>query len=104
VKLLIVVKDRAPVTLTVPAAKRSRLAFDYGRFAPPLTRNGIAFFRIADAPQALTFKPCSRAKTPSGWTQFAGGFIVKGAQCARVYVSRGRTRLHPKIALGESCS
>lgn len=42
------------------------------------------FFKVAAARRVLTFKPCSRAKTPTGWTGFAGGFIVKGAQCARV--------------------
>jgi hypothetical protein len=103
VKLLIFVKDGASTTLSVPPAERVRLAFNYGRFSPRVTYHGIAFFKVADAPQVLTFKPCSRAKTPSGWTSFAGGFIVEGPQCAKVDISRKQTHLHTQIALGKSC-
>jgi hypothetical protein len=103
VKLLIFVKDGASTTLSVPRPERARLAFNYGSFSPASTWRGIAFFKVAAAPQVLTFKPCSRAKTPSGWTGFAGGFIVKGAQCANVNVSRNQTHLHTQIALGRSC-
>lgn len=103
VKLLIFVKDGAPTTLSVPPAERSRLAFNYGTFSPRMTWHGIAFFRVADAPQVLTFRPCSRAKTTSGWTSFAGGFIIKGAQCAKVNISRKQTNLHSQITLGKSC-
>lgn len=103
VKLLIFVKDGAPTTLSVPPSERAHLAFNYGRFSPQSTWHGIAFFKVAAAPQVLTFKPCSRAKTPSGWTSFAGGFIVKGAQCAKVNISRTHTHLHTQIALGKGC-
>lgn len=102
VKLLIFVKDGAPTTLSVPPAERSRLAFNYGAFSPRLTWRGIAFFKIADAPQILTFKPCSRAKTPSGWTSFAGGFLVKGGQCAKVNISRKLTHLARRSRWGRA--
>jgi hypothetical protein len=104
VKLLIFVKDGAPTTVSVPPAERARLAFSYGTFSPRLIWHGIAFLKVADAPQILTFKPCSRTKTPSGWTSFAGGFIVKGPQCARVNISRKETHLHAQITLGKPCS
>lgn len=103
VKLLIFVKDGASTTLSVPPVERARLALNYGRFAPQSTSHGIAYFEVAAAPHVLTFEPCSRANTPSGWTSFAGGFIVKGAQCARVDISRRHNHLHTQIALGKSC-
>lgn len=102
-KLLIFVKDGASTTLSVPPVERARLALNYGRFAPQSTSHGIAYFEVAAAPHVLTFEPCSRANTPSGWTSFAGGFIVKGAQCARVDISRRHNHLHTQIALGKSC-
>lgn len=105
-KLLILVKHGAPTTLTIPARERSRLALYYGTYgAPRSTWHGISWYRLSDGQTALTLQPCPRTQTGGTWTQFAGGLLIEGAQCATVNISRGSSRqLHPRLALGRRCS
>jgi hypothetical protein len=106
VKLLLLVKHGAPTTLTIPAKQRSRLALYYGNYvAPRSTWHGVSWYRLSDGQSALTFQPCPQTQTGRTWTQFAGGLIIKGAQCATINISRGSSRqLHPRLPLGKHCS
>ena len=99
VKGLLVVQPGHVATVRIPAGERSRLALYYGgTFAPRAQWHDATWFRVSDGALEITFKACPRGD----WTQFAGGFLVRGAQCAVVEVrARGSARwLRRRIAFG----
>lgn len=93
VKGLLVVEPGRSAIVRVPARERSRLSLYYGtEFNPRANWHGRSWFRVPDGAAAITFKACPRGRA-AGWTQFAGGFIVRGPQCAAVEVkARGSAR------------
>jgi hypothetical protein len=103
VKGLLVVKPGHVVTVRIPAHERSRLALYYGKtFRPRAQWHDATWFRVSDGAAAITFKACPRGRYP-GWTQFAGGFLALGPQCAVVEVrARGSARwLRRRIPFGK---
>ncbi len=74
---LAVVQPGRAVTVSIPLYERHRLALDYTSVAPRKR------FYLGQGVSSVTFKPCGGAP---GETQFDGGFIVKGPQCAAVFI------------------
>jgi hypothetical protein len=93
-KLLVLVRAGARVTLAVPEAERQRISllYDLGP-GPP---HG---FQLSDGTSSVRFRACSRSRkypSPAGYsgreTQFNGGFFVRDAHCAAIEVwTEGRT-------------
>ena len=106
VKGLLVVEPGRTVTVRIPSRERSRLSLYYRKtFDPRRHWHGGGFFRVSDGAGEITFTACPRGPG-SEWTQFAGGFLVRGAQCAVVEVrARGSFRwLRRRIPFGKgSC-
>ena len=103
VKGLLAVAPGRTATVRIPAGERSRLSLFYGtHFKPRAHWHDATWFRVSDGDSALTFRACARGRNP-GWTQFAGGFLVRGPQCAVVEVrARGSARwLRRRIAFGQ---
>ena len=102
VKALAVVNPGRAVTVSVPPAERGRVSLDYTYIQPRAQTAGGSLFRVSDGASAVTFKPCPPTIWPGGRTQFAGGFIVQGAQCAEVdiQVAGSRTRMRRYIPFG----
>jgi hypothetical protein len=98
-KVLLVVKAKKTVRLVIPAdeATHLRLLYDLAAWKRA-DRHGR--YRLADGSTAAVFHAC-----PSE-TQFNGGFLVAGRQCARVLVYvRGRTRpLTARLTFGRPCA
>lgn len=102
VKALAVVNPGQDVTVTVPRRERARLSLDYTSIAPR------SRFRLSDGSSSVTFKPCPnppQLDVAGGLSQFAGGFIVSGPQCAEVDVQAqgAATPVRRYIALGRPC-
>jgi hypothetical protein len=102
IKALAVVDAGRAVRLSVPARERDRLSLDY-TYVHSVA--GTDKYRVSAGASNVTFKPCAASRYPGGRTQFAGGFIVKGAQCAEIDVqplgSPTATRRH--VPFGHSC-
>ncbi len=100
VKALLLVKPGRTATLRIPASERTRLALLYGSRPPRAEWHGAEWYRVSDGAAAITFKACRPGS--AGWTQFAGAFLARGAQCAVVEVrASGSTRwLRRRILLG----
>lgn len=106
VKALAVVNAGPGVTVSVPAGERNRLSLDYTDVQPRSPAGGAAY-RVSDG--ASAFRPCARGQGlvgPDGRTQFAGGFIVSGAQCAELDIQpvASTVRMRRYIPFGRSCS
>jgi hypothetical protein len=92
-KLLVLVRAGARVTLAVPEAERQRISllYDYDNSAPA--------GHLYDGTSSVRFRACSRSGKypgPAGYpgreTQFNGGFFVRDAHCAAIEVwTEGRT-------------
>jgi hypothetical protein len=103
VKGLLLVAPGRTVTVRIHSSRPSRVALLYGKsFEPRAQWHGAGWFRISDGSAALTFKACPRSRS-SHWTQFAGGFLVRGAQCAIVEArAQGSSRWRRRpIAFGK---
>jgi hypothetical protein len=98
-KSLIAVNDGATVTISVPPDERRRLSLDYTYIRP---RTAAGRYRVADGTSEVTFHACPPGSNDSPSSQFAGGFIVAGAQCARIDVQVGgdAARLERRIPFG----
>lgn len=100
VKALAVVNPGRGVTVSVPVGERGRLSLDYTSIAPRSQKQGL--FRVSDGASVVKFKPCPAAQYPGGRTQFAGGFIVSGAQCAELDIQPvgSPTRTRRNVSFG----
>ena len=98
VKALIVVAAGAVVRVGIPANESARLSLDYSNVPPRNARQNL--FRVADGASRVTFKACASGQGPQ--TEFAGGFLVAGAQCARIdiYTSVSNRPIRRQIAFG----
>jgi hypothetical protein len=103
VKGLFVVERRHTVRIRIPRDERERLSLYYGKAFEPRTQwHGETWFRVSDGAAAVTFTAC-RSGSGRGGSQFAGGFLVRGSQCAVVEVRlRGSARwLRRRLAFGK---
>jgi len=91
-KILVLVRGRATVTLSVPLGERRSVALVYG---PP--REWRRTMRVSDGHAATTFSGCSGSDSDE--TQFNGGFIVAGVQCATFDVRVGTQPDAMKLAV-----
>jgi hypothetical protein len=95
-KALIVLEPRALVTVVVPVGERGRLALAYGGSSP-----ADNLFELSEGEPRWSFRACADAET-----QFNGGFVVAGAQCAVLDISvQGRAEpMQASIGFGRQCS
>jgi len=103
VKALVAVNAGTVVRVRIPASERMRLSLDYTYIQTGRNTSQGTYFRVADGASQVTFKACSLAQNPTGQpSQFAGGFIVAGAQCARIdiYTSAKSRPLVRQLPLG----
>ena len=100
VKALLLVKPGRTATLRIPASERTRLSLLYRSRPPRGAWHDAEWYRVSDGAAAITFRACRPGN--AGWTQFAGAFLARGAQCAVVEVrASGSTRwLHRRLPLG----
>ena len=83
VKALAVVERGAEVTVSVPPTEQGHIALVYD---PAVFDSG----QLADGETAVMFRACAEGEGPwPGPTQFNGGFIVDGPQCATLEVMVG---------------
>lgn len=110
-KTLVVVSAGTVVRLRIPTAERGRVSLDYTYVQTgwEINKQGIGpYFRVADGASQVTFRACSSGsgveRGGGGPTYFAGGFIVAGAQCARIeiYTSTSTQPLQRDIPFGVS--
>jgi hypothetical protein len=96
-KIVALVLGRATVTLSVPLNERRDVALAYGP-----SSEWRKTMRVSDGHAATTFSGCG---SDSDETQFNGGFIVAGAQCATFDVQvRGRPdAMKLAVPFGASC-
>ncbi len=101
VKALVSVASGTVVRVSVPTSERTRLSLYYITADP---RNAAGYYRVADGERDVTFDACAAGPGVARTTQFAGYFIVAGAQCARVdiYTSTSRQPLRRQIPFGVS--
>jgi hypothetical protein len=71
------------VTVSIPSAYRSRLAFVYALDSSGRNLARWAM-RVVDGQSAVTFNPCTGVEPAQ--TQFGGGFVVAGSQCAHLEI------------------
>lgn len=88
VKALVGVTIGTVVRVSVPASERTRLSLYYITADP---RNAAGYYRVADGEREVTFDACAPGPGVPHTTQFAGYFIVAGAQCARINIYAGTT-------------
>jgi hypothetical protein len=94
-KVLLVVAARTTVRLVIPPRDRLRLRLLYD----PHSWDPSGRYRLAAGNVATIFHSCSDE------TQFNGGFIVAGPQCAHVlvYVARRRQPFAARLPFGRKC-
>lgn len=86
VEHVVAVTNGKVARVSIPAAERTRLSMDYTGLQP---RTAAGRYAVADGASEVTFHACSPGSTAGPSTLFVGGFIVAGAQCARVAVYTG---------------
>jgi hypothetical protein len=98
-KVLLVVNAKITVRLVIPASElmRLRLLYDPGAWNRADVRGR---YRLTTGTAAAIFKACPTE------TQFNGGFLVAGRQCARVlvYVGRRGQPLAARLPFGRPCA
>ena len=101
VKALVIVNAGATVRVRIPANERARLSLDYTYIQTLRSMNHGEYLRVVDGASQVTFRACARGPGV-GPTQFAGGIIVAGAQCARIdiYTSASNRPLVRQIPFG----
>jgi hypothetical protein len=101
VKALVLVNAGTTVRVSIPANERTRLSLDYTYIPTLRAMNNGVYLRVADGASQVTFRACARGPGV-GPTQFAGGIIVAGAQCARIdiYTSPSKRPLVRQIPFG----
>jgi hypothetical protein len=101
VKALVLVNAGTTVRVSIPANERTRLSLDYTYIQTLRPVNNGSYMPVTDGASQVTFRAC--APGPGvGPTQFAGGIIVAGAQCARIniYTSANNRPLVRQIPFG----
>lgn len=100
VKAIAEVTAGAVVRVVIPANERTRLSLNYTNVSPRDARQNL--YGVADGARQVTFKACSAGYGDGPQTQFAGGFIVAGAQCARIdiYTSASNQPIRRRIPFG----
>jgi len=101
VKALVAVDDGGVVRVSIPATERGRLSLDY-TYIQPRNPNRPDPYRVADGAREVTFRACAPGSNDAPSTLYAGGFIVAGAQCARIdiYASVSDPPLRRQIPFG----
>ncbi len=99
VKALAVVEPGAVVTLSVPAAEQKRISLAYAMGQSPA--------RVSGGYAQVTLKACAQPTGGGagfqGWTQFNGGLVAAGAQCAVLDVQpSGEAKRQMVVALGKA--
>lgn len=99
VKALVGVATGTVVRVSVPTSERTRLSLYYITADP---RNAAGYYRVVDGERDVTFDACAPGPGVARTTQFAGYFIVAGAQCARidVYTTASPQPLRRQIPFG----
>lgn len=97
VKMLALVRPGSVVTISVPADEHTRLALAYAVGQSPTG--------VADGYRSTTFVACNQPSGAgpgaAGWTQFNGGLVAAGPQCATLDVRSDQTpRQEIVLALG----
>jgi hypothetical protein len=87
IKALAVVDQGAEVTVTIAPEDRAHVSLLYD----PSAFKDLNAYSIADGEGAVTFRACAKGEespvgAPDGPTQFNGGFVVDGPQCAALDV------------------
>jgi hypothetical protein len=100
---LILVRRNAAATVVVPERERRYVALLYN----PAAWNERNSYRIEDGENAVTFRACEKAQTPSGagrpnaQTQFNGSFVVAGARCVALKISvQGKRPIRATLSFG----
>lgn len=98
-KNMLAVTDGATAQISIPVSERRRLSLDYTYLRP---RTAAGRFRVGDGDDEVTFHACPPGSNDAPSSQFAGGFIVAGVQCARVdvQVAGSPGRLERRIPFG----
>jgi hypothetical protein len=98
-KVLLVVSARVSVRLVIPRRELNHLRLFYDQAAWKRA-DSHGRYRLADGNAATVFHACAAE------TQFNGGFLVAGRQCARVlvYVGRHARPLTARLPFGRSCA
>src|SRR5207253_998086 len=91
-KVLLVVAGKTTVRLVIPTSERRRLRLLYD----PSSWSPSGLYRLSAGDDASVFQACPDE------TQFNGGFIVAGPQCARVLVYVGRRGSNPRPSAWEA--
>ncbi len=81
-KALLAVRNGATVRVVIPPSERTRLSLDYTYIAPREPRQGL--YHVADGASSVALTACPAHAGYHDPSEFAGGFIVDGAQCAAV--------------------
>ena len=94
-KVLLVVAGKTTVRLVIPTSERRRLRLLYD----PSSWSPSGLYRLSAGDDASAFQACPDE------TQFNGGFIVAGPQCARVlvYVAPRARPLTARLPFGRRC-
>jgi hypothetical protein len=95
-KVLLVLARNTTVRLVIPADERRRLRLLYD----PGAWNPTGNYRLSEGNESTVFHACATE------TQFNGGLIVAGPQCARVlvYVARQARPLAARLPFGRRCA
>ena len=98
IKILALVSGPATVTLSVPLTERGRVALVYGPAS-----EWRKTMRISDGHAATNFEGCPGSDSDE--TQFNGGFVVGGTQCATfdVHVEGRADAMKLAVPFGTSC-
>jgi hypothetical protein len=96
---LVAVTNATTARVRIPASETGRLSLDYTGLQP---RNAAGRYAVSDGASQVTFHGCSQRPNGSRSSLFEGGFIVAGAQCARVDVYTGTSGrpIERRIAFG----
>lgn len=101
-KVLAIVDSGDAVTVSIPDAYRSRVAFAYAvdSLGWQLARPAM---RVVDGQSVVRFTPCVGSDRTQ--TQFGGGFVIDGRQCARleVRVADSSEPLVMALPFGRAC-
>jgi hypothetical protein len=87
VKAMLTIRDGTRARVVIPTDERTRLSLDYNDAVPQNAR--LNLYRVNEGTAAVTFAACSRTAAGASRTNFAGGFIVAGPQCARIAIYPG---------------
>ncbi len=102
IKALAVVNAGTEVTVSIPRSEAHRVSLDYTSVAPR------SRFHLPEGASSVTLKACPNPReldVSRGRSQFAGGFIVSGPQCAEVDIKPAGSAptIRKYLSLGQRC-